>query len=263
MPPEAIDAFFKSREKIEGAFCEMNISVDHGGRFADWFKPDDKMLYYIHVDLAQKHDRCAVTMAHVDHWRSQRLMGSTNIIAPFVVVDAVRYWTPTSDKSVDFTEVKDYILNLKRMGFDIRLVTFDRWNSHDMMEQLKEYGMKSETLSVAKKHYEDMALAIYEDRVRGPKIDILIKELLKLRINKDKVDHPRQGSKDLADATCGAIYNAISLTPKNTDRTIEVYTPREIMKPDNLDKRDEPGVIRAPSTMPEELSDAMSRMRII
>jgi phage terminase large subunit-like protein len=263
MPPEAIDAFFKSREKIEAAFKEMNMAIDETGRFAPWFKPEDGMLYYIHVDLAQKHDRCAVALAHVDHWRSQRVMGQTSIPAPFVVVDAVRYWTPTTDKSVDFTEVKDYILDLKRMGFDIRLVTFDRWNSHDMMQQLKEYGMKSETLSVAKKHYEDMALAVYEDRLRGPALDILIKELLRLRINKDKVDHPRQGSKDLADAVCGAIYNSISLTPRNTDRTIEVYTPKEVMNPDNLDKKDEPGVIRAPSAMPQELSDAMSRMRII
>jgi hypothetical protein len=263
MPPDAIDAFFKSKEKIENAFREMNIAVDETGRFAPWFKPDDDHQYYIHVDLAQKHDRCAVAMAHVDHWKIQRTMGQNNIPAPFVIVDAVRYWTPTSDKSVDFTEVKDYILDLKRLGFDIRMVTFDRWNSHDMMEQLKTYGLKSETLSVAKKHYEDMALAIYEDRCKGPHNTILIKELLKLKINKDKVDHPRQGSKDLADATCGAIYNAISLTPKNTDRTIEAYTPREVMRPDNTDKRDEIGVIRAPAVMPQELSDAMSRIKLI
>jgi hypothetical protein len=266
MPPEAVDAFFKSKEKIENAFREMNVAIDETGRFAPWFKPEDDKWYYIHVDLAQKHDRCAVSLAHVDHWRVQRIMGNSSIPAPFVVVDAIRYWTPTSDKSVDFTEVKDYILDLKRMGFDIRLVTFDRWNSHDMMEQLKTYGLKSETLSVAKKHYEDMALAIYEDRCRGPHNEILIKELLKLRINKDKVDHPRQGSKDLADAVCGSIYNAISLTPRDTDRTIEVYTGFERTRVDNEDKKKlDDSVIRAPSRgpMPDELSEALSRMKMI
>jgi len=266
MPPEAVDAFFKSREKVENAFREMNIGVEESGRFAPWFGPDGDHHYFIHVDLAQKHDRCAVALAHVDHWKVQRIMGQNNIPAPYVIVDAVRYWTPTSDKSVDFTEVKDYILDLKRMGFDIKMVTFDRWNSHDMMEQLKTYGLKSETLSVAKKHYEDMALSIYEDRCKGPHNEILIKELLKLRINKDKVDHPRNGSKDLADAVCGAIYNAIALTPRDLNRTIEVYTGRERMVPDNLDKKienGEDGVIRAPAPMPDDLSEAMSRMRII
>lgn len=263
MPPESIDAFFKSKEKVEGAFREMNIAVDSTGRFAEWFQPEDDRLYYIHVDLAQKHDRCAVAMAHIDHWTTQRIMGSSTITAPYVVVDVIRYWTPTSDKSVDFTEVKDYILDLKRRGFDIKMVTFDRWNSHDMMEQLKTYGLKSETLSVAKKHYEDMALSIYEERCRGPHDPILIKELLKLRINKDKVDHPRQGSKDLADASCGAIYNAISLTPKNLDRTIEAYVGFERTRPDNLDKKDD-DIIRAPGVkIPKELEEALSRMKII
>ena len=266
MPPDAIDAFFKSKEKIEGAFKEMNIAVDDTGRFASWFKPEDDKWYYIHVDLAQKHDRCAVALAHVDHWRTQRVMGSASIPAPFVVVDAIRYWTPTSDKSVDFTEVKNYILDLKRMGFNIKLVTFDRWNSHDMMEQLKTYGLRSETLSVAKKHYEDMALCVYEDRCRGPHNKILITELLKLRINKDKVDHPRQGSKDLADAVCGAIFNAGSLTPRDLVRTIEVYTGFDRTNVDNEDKQTmTDGVIRAPKDvrMPDELSEALDRMKLI
>ena len=265
MPPEAVDAFFKSRDKVERAFREMNIAITESGSFADWFKPEPDRAYYIHVDLAQKHDRCAVAMAHVDHWKSQRIMGQTNIIAPYIIVDAVRYWTPSSDKSVDFTEVKDYILNLKRLGFDIRMVTFDRWNSHDMMQQLREYGLKSETLSVAKKHYEDMALAVYEDRVKGPHLPILIRELLKLRINKDKVDHPRQGSKDLADATCGAIFNAISLTPKNLNPIIEVYQPKDLTVIDNTDEKvyDE-GVIQAPKRdVPPEIEDYLSRMRLI
>lgn len=262
MPPEAIDAFFKSKEKIYAAFKEMNIGVSENGVFADWFKPEPNLTYYMHVDLAQKHDRCAVALAHVDHWRNQRIMGTNNITAPYVVVDAIRYWTPTSDKSVDFTEVKNYILDLKRLGFDIRLVTFDRWNSHDMMEQLRTYGLKSETLSVAKKHYDDFALSIYEDRCSGPHNEILIKELLRLRINKDKIDHPRTGTKDLSDAVCGAIYNAISLTPKTLDRTIEVKTVKDRMIPDNLDEKDR-NVIRAPGRMPEELSDALSRIRII
>lgn len=224
MPPEAIDAFFKSREKIETAFSVTNIALDQDNRFKDWFQPEPDKTYYVHVDLAQKHDHCAVTMAHVDSWVTMKIAGALTNAAPKVVVDAVRYWTPTTDKSVDFTEVKDYIISLKHRGFNIKRVTFDRWNSFDMMEQLKAQGMNTEILSVAKKHYEDMALVIMEERLKGPAIKLLIDELLELRIVKrDKIDHPRKGSKDLADATCGAIYNAISLTPKG-DSEVQIYT---------------------------------------
>jgi hypothetical protein len=259
MPPDAIDAFFKSREKIEKAFNNLNLALDTENRFKDWFQPDNEKMYYVHVDLAQKHDHCAVALAHVDSWVTMKMAGAMTDAAPKVVVDAIRYWTPTSDKSVDFTEVKDYIISLKHRGFNIRRVTFDRWNSFDMMEQLKAQGINCEILSVAKKHYEDMALVIMEERLSGPFIQLLIDELLQLRIvKKDKVDHPRKGSKDLADATCGAIYNAISLTPKG-DNEVQVYTydgfDEEVVAAGSEERHD--GVIRQPkqNSMPSNIRD--------
>ena len=224
MPPEATDAFFKSREKIEKAFDNPKIAIDSSGRFADWFKPDPDKQYFVHVDLAQKHDNCAVALAHVDGWVQMKIAGTMTEAAPRVIVDAVRYWQPTSTTSVDLSDVKDYIIELRERGFNLSLVTFDRWNSHDMMQQLKHYGINTELLSVAKKHYEDMALLVTEERVHGPDLKLLIDELLQLRIRGDKVDHPRKGSKDLADAVCGAIYNAIAKSRRETLQEIEIYS---------------------------------------
>jgi len=138
MPPEMIDAFFKSREKVERAFNNTGLAVDSFGRLEEWFQPDPEKKYFLHVDLAQKHDHCAVAMAHVDRWVNIKVTNEYSQPAPIVSVDAVRYWTPTPDKSVDFTEVKDYILSLRTRGFNIVVCTFDRWNSHDMMQQLKD-----------------------------------------------------------------------------------------------------------------------------
>jgi len=224
MPPDATDAFFKNRAVIEKAFSNPNLNVDSYGRFADSFQPDPEKTYYVHVDLAQKHDHCAVALSHVQGWVTMKIGEQYKEAAPRVIVDAVRYWTPTASKSVDFTEVKDYILSLRARGFNLKVVTFDRWNSHDMMQQLKANGINSELLSVAKKHYEDLSLCLTEERLYGPHIQLLIDELLQLRIMKDRVDHPRKGSKDLSDAVCGAVYNAISLTPPDSDKEVEIYT---------------------------------------
>jgi hypothetical protein len=265
MPPEAVDAFFKSREKIEKAFYKMNIAVDQFGRLEEWFQPEKDKEYFIHVDLAQKHDHCAVAMAHVNHWVNVKVTNDYSQPAPIVEVDAVRFWTPTADKSVDFTEVKDYILSLKTRGFNIRVCTFDRWNSHDMMQQLKQYGINTELLSVAKKHYDDMAMIVAEERVSGPAIKLLIDELLQLRIMRDKVDHPRKGSKDLADAVCGAIFNSISRTKQENDREIKIHTYESMSYDNDSNINDEETVlnmIRAPK-MPSDLKDAMERMMII
>ena len=101
MPPEAIDAFFKSREKVEKAFRNTDLAVDNFGRFENWFVPQEDKDYFIHVDLAQKHDHCAVAMAHINKWVNVKVTDNYSQPAPIVEVDAVRYWTPTSDKSVE------------------------------------------------------------------------------------------------------------------------------------------------------------------
>jgi hypothetical protein len=267
MPPEMIDAFFKSREKVEKAFNNTGLAVDKFGRLEEWFQPDLEKKYFIHVDLAQKHDHCAVAMGHVEKWVNVRVTNEYSQPAPIISIDAIRYWTPTAEKSVDFTEVKDYILSLKTRGFNIGVCTFDRWNSHDMMQQLKTYGINTEILSVAKKHYDDMAMVILEERLNGPHIPLLIDELLQLKIMRDKVDHPRKGSKDLADAVCGAVFNSISRTRFNNNTEVNVHT-YESMSYDNdfnVDGKEEEYVqnmIRAPR-MPDTLKEAIDGMMII
>jgi hypothetical protein len=269
MPPDAIDAFFKDRQKIERAFASTN-GVDEEGRFTPGFLPESDKIYYVHVDLARKHDHCAVSLAHVEKWERRKIGATLTEAAPVVKVDAVRWWTPTKEKNVDFTEVREYIVSLRQRGFNIKLVTFDRWESHEMMEYLKGVGINSERLSVAKKHYEDMALAVQEERIIGPQIQLLRDELLQLRIMpNDKVDHPRKGSKDLADAVCGAIYNAISLTPRERNNdVIEIQTLSSFNKTvDNVQHRtpDRRGQIIQPPKreMPRDLGDFLSGLELI
>jgi hypothetical protein len=236
MPPDAVDALFRSKEKIEACFNQVNIAVDQEGRFAESFQPDKEKQYYIHVDLAQKHDHCAVSLSHVEKWVKVNSFNDKDVVSPIVVVDAVRWWTPTAEKTVDFKEVKAYILSLRERGFNIKLVTFDRWNSLDIMNELIAVGMKSETLSVAKKHYDDMVLLVAEERIVGPAISLLTEELLQLRIIRDKVDHPRKGSKDLADAVCGSIYNAIARTPKNIGEIeIQIHSYEQFIDDSDVD----------------------------
>jgi phage terminase large subunit-like protein len=263
MPPEAVDAFFRSREKIETCFSGPN-GVDSSGRFTDWFVPKEDTEYFIHVDLAQKHDHCAVSMAHVDKWVKIDTFNDYDVINPFVVVDAIRWWTPTADKTVDFKDVKNYILELRSRGFRIKLVTFDRWNSFDIMNELKSVGMNSETLSVAKKHYEDMQMLVAEERIYGPHTNLLIDELLQLRIIRDKVDHPRKGSKDLADAVCGSIYNAIVNSSRGA-KEIEVHNFRDFKPNSHKDLYDDfsKPITKRPDEMPKDVAEFLSGMGLI
>jgi hypothetical protein len=260
-------SFFKNQESIEESFVLIN-PVDDNGIFRDNFKPRPDTKYFMHVDLSKVHDRCAVGLAHVDNWVTIE-SGHFKETLPVVTVDCLRWWQPTKESPMDYKAVIQYILDVKKRGFDIRLVTFDRWDSIDTMNQLERQFVKTDRLSVANKHYDDFLSTLYDNRLRGPRDETLITELKELQYVKDKVDHPRSGYKDLSDAVCGAIYNAITHTPKPVSENIEVLTLDKLkarMGGANkvaTETEYPTGVIRPPkgTAPPPEIRNYLSRLR--
>jgi phage terminase large subunit-like protein len=264
-------SFIKDKQAIEEAFRAQN-GVDSDGHYAPNFHPKDGTEYYIHVDLSKVHDRCAVAMAHVDKWVTMN-EGYLKENEPVVRVDAVRWWKPSKMEPMDYKKVTDYILDLKRKGFNIKLVTFDRWQSNDTMNFLEKHHIKTEMLSVANKHYDDFLSVLYDQRLVGPKVPELIEELRQLRYIKDKIDHPRTGYKDLSDAVCGAIFDAVTWTTKPQNQNVEVITYKSLMRTqeqERVEDNNRRGVITPPKKkeMPAELrrevdSISLSAIRLI
>ncbi len=238
MPTTSSDAFFKSREKIESCLSIRN-PIDSFRRFDPSFKPDPEKIYYVHADLAQRHDKCAVSISHIEKWVKVQAFNNYEQIVPFVIVDAIAWWEPKVEGPVDLSEVKNWIISLRRNGFNLGVVTFDRWQSFDIQRDLRSVGINSETLSVAKKHYEDLAMLIYEGRVVAPHVELLLDELLELRIMpNNRVDHPRKKSKDLADAMCGSVYNAISHGRRDVSNEIEIHTWENVRISNNNEEKE-------------------------
>ena len=224
VPTFASDAFFKQKDKLEKCMSTRN-PIDSNKRFDETFTPDPEKIYFVHADLAQKHDKCAVAIAHVEKWVNLQVVKDYEQVAPIIVVDAVVWWEPRIEGPVNLSEVKQWIQNLRRQGFNLGLVTFDRWQSFDIQQELQSVGIRTDTVSVAKKHYEDLAMMVYEERVIMPHIPLLLDEMSELKIiNDKKVDHPRKKSKDLADAVTGAVFGALSHTPKNPNLEIDIHT---------------------------------------
>ena len=259
-PTFASDAFFKQKDKLEKCMTLRN-PVDNFRRFDESFKPDPEKIYYIHADLAQKHDKCAVAIAHVDKWVNIQVIKDYQQVAPMVIVDAVAWWEPKAEGPVNLSEVKQWIINLRRQGFNIGVVSFDRWQSFDIQQELKAVGIKTDTVSVAKKHYEDLAMMIYEERVAIPRIPLLLEEMSELKIMKNtRVDHPRKKSKDLADAVCGAVFGAISHTPKDSNHEIEIHTWSTSAR---LAEKQKAMVELDNKEMPKDVRDFLDKLNII
>ncbi len=260
-PPETIDAFFVDEDKVSKALRSTN-GVDAENRFLPDFKPEEGKKYFLHVDLAQKKDRAVVSMAHVNRWIT---FGDNVGVMPEIIVDVIRWWTPTQEKTVDFKDVREFIMNLRRRGFNIDIVTYDRFGSVDEMAYLKSQGMKSEILSVGLTHFQELSLLVYDERVKIPYIPLLHKELMGLRVVGNRVEHQRTGTDDLAYSMTGAVYNAIKRTHRTSEEEIDVLTYSDLTKPTIPDKFTNDNVIHAPAgtKVPTSIDDFLNDITLI
>ncbi len=261
VPTFASDAFFKQKDKLEKCMTLRN-PIDNNKRFDESFVPDPDKVYYVHADLAQKHDKCAVAIAHVDKWVNLQVVKDYEQVAPIIIVDAVVWWEPKVEGPVNLSEVKQWIQNLRRQGFNLGMVTFDRWQSFDIQQELQAVGIRTDTVSVGKKHYEDLAMMIYEERVAMPYIPLLLDEMSELKIiNDKKVDHPRKKSKDLSDAVTGAVFGALSHTPKNTNIEIDIHTWSRSAQ--QLAEKEQRMVELDSQKIPEEVRDYLDNFNLL
>ena len=125
-------------------------------------------------------------------------------------------------QQISFEKNRRFIRWLKQQGFNIKKVTSDTFQSYDLQQQLSAEGFNCGILSVDKvetsngekegicRPYQYLKNAIYEGRIRIYKTELLYNELVQLERNNNngKIDHPRNGSKDQADALCGSIFEA-------------------------------------------------------
>lgn len=257
--------WFRDKDKIDATFTGQNGITQVAGPTDIILKPLEDKQYYIHVDLARVQDNCAIAMAHVDKFK-KAMFDSDSEISPLVIVDIVRYWKPDRDRPIDFSDVREFIINLNRKGFNIQLVTFDRWHSEGIIEQLNSIGIKADKLSVDRDHYSELALLMGQNMLKGPDVELLRNELKKLVVLPNgKVDHTNKSSKDLSDAVTGAVYNASFHTPRDPGN-LDITTYEDIIKRNReqeVAKAATRNLISPKGPMPGDIAAWIDQLRIL
>lgn len=259
MPGNGKDTFFRSEEKIRKCLSRRN-PVNEGRIFDVGFRPNPNFEYYGHVDLAQVADKCAVAISHIDRWVDVANFSDHRQRAPIVVTDLIAFWEPRKEGPVDFADVKNFIVSLRRMGFNLKLVSFDRWHSYDIQNELQSVGIPTETVSVGRPHYDDLAMLFYEERLIGPHNEVLIDELLNLRIleKNGKVDHPAKNSKDLSDALAGSVTNALRFAEPDLEDEIDIHTYDRVIKEARRDAIEPPKVV-----IPDDIQEYLRGVQLL
>lgn len=185
---------------------------------ADWFQAPDRVKRACHIDMAYSAsgDGLGLAMGHVHEMIE--IEGETK---PFIVYDLVCRVHAPEGREIFLGDIRRIIYDLRGdRHFKIDVVTMDGFQSVDTRQQLERRKIFTEIVSVDKQTapYEDLREAIYENRIAFPKYmvrlrdddteltEIVVKELMELVDNGNKIDHPEGGSKDVADAMAGVCY---------------------------------------------------------
>jgi len=174
---------------------------------------------FIHIDIGLSGDRLGLAAAFISEFRKSVVTDITTFenveeSLPVVTVEWVIGISPKPGKQIPLYKIRAFINYLLKHNYPIAKVSADGFNSADMLQLLSKIGLDTTLTSVDRTSEPYLALrdGVYENRIQLPHNQLLLKELLELEITADgsKVDHPQiNGSKDLADAVCGAVYNAL------------------------------------------------------
>ncbi len=171
----------------------------------------------IHLDLSETGDKTGVSGCCVDGNRIVEIDGK-KVSRPFIKqVFSVAIKCPQGDR-LSFQKIVNFIVWLRRSGFNIGVVSTDQFQSSYLREVLNQQGFMTDKVSV------DTSIEPYTS-LRGLMIDQCIElvknqlqedELVKLERVNNKIDHPANFSKDVSDALCGSSYTLLTGDVKDT-----------------------------------------------
>lgn len=194
--------------------------------FSPDFYPVRGALYAMHADLAVTGDRAGIALSHIKTWNDITVYGvgeddlevQMSEQRPVVKVDfAIGYEASKEAQPAREIQIRwagELCLELRRQGFPIMLFTADQFQSVDLMQRLEANGVETDRFSLDKDEvgWRTLRDVAYEGRLDMPRDELLLTELLSLsRLPNGKIDHPADGSKDIADAVGGSVAGAIRI----------------------------------------------------
>lgn len=181
----------------------------------------------IHLDLSTTKDATGFTMTHVcGMHKVDRLieietsdgckMEKVSEYLPAFRTDLMLQIVPPPNSEILQSAIRSLIYKLRDLGFNIVVISADKYQSKGMLQTFRENGFNTEELSVdlSLEPYYNLRNAIYEGRFECYDHPVFLKEMTYLEedTKRKKIDHPASGpGKDVADSVAGSVQSLINL----------------------------------------------------
>ena len=172
-----------------------------------------KKKRFVHIDQSLSGDSTGVACCFISGYKEEE-----GVLLPIVQYDfMLRIDPPKKPAEIDIGKVRGFILYLRnKYDIDFHVVTYDMFASSEARQGLRAAGINADYLSVDRNDeaYLSFVNMVFEDRVRIYRYLPFEQELFNLVHNRArrKVDHPMNGSKDVADGVAGSIFNALTFS---------------------------------------------------
>lgn len=226
IPPAVGDPFISLTYKIDE--CRERWETRHGrdlgpvdpqGRIEPWFVCKEGIKRVGHIDIAfsGEGDALGFAMGHISG-----LVDIDDELKPYICIDALYRLKAVPGTEIMLGDFRRWVYKLRDdRKFKMDYVSMDGFQSTDTKQQFQRRRIASEIVSIDKQTlpYLDLREAIYEDRIEWPpyivdlrrgdtveEVEIIYRELEGLsEMTNGKIDHPPDGSKDVADAVAGVV----------------------------------------------------------
>lgn len=211
---------------------------------------------WIHIDSSLSGDSTGFVMAHIAKWVEveRRTHDGRPLVemAPFYVVDFALRIEPPTGEQIFLGDVRQLVYELQEHGFYIMGVSTDDYQSADTRQQIRHVaGIPTvlQSLDRTTQPYDTLKGAIYEGRLEVYEYPAMLEELRALEYDRErgKIDHPRAGSKDVADGLCGAIYGLATNVAKMPALMRDAVDVEELpTEREQLNRQVSGGMLRGP-----------------
>jgi len=175
---------------------------------------------YIHVDLGLTNDACGFSMGHPYFPNPDKYA---------VYIDLSLRMRARPGCEIDLEEVVNFIVYLRKVGYPIAGVTFDRFESRMVIQQLAKFGFKAWQMGITLEHYIIARRMLFEGRVSYYNYPVLIDELRELRRPEDptkRPNHPPDFHDDVADSFAGVVAHCAGMEKEKPQEANKIRQSR-------------------------------------
>lgn len=171
---------------------------------------DPNAKRFCHIDIGLTNDALGMSIAHVQK--------SANDYK--IVIDIVLRIVAPPKQEIDLEQIVKFLKYLRECGMSIACVSFDRYESRFIIQQLTKAGFKAGQLSIVEEHYKMYRTLLFERKIDCYDYFPLQREMLELRKGEDgrRPEHPPDGHDDVCDSVCGAIAHCAGIALKKVEK---------------------------------------------